>query len=236
MKQYKLLKWYPSCSDFISEGEIVKLVKHDYTTIRDKHCKIFNKKEVENNPEYWEEVIEKDYEILSFSVLNSGKIITIIELALDVSFYLNDSRYNIHSVKRLSDGEVFTVGDKIAHYAEYVKGEFSTRNYTLEKIYFIKENRLAFYVGRGLNLSINNIQKVKKPLFTTDFEVTDWEDDKETFLQHGDGKKYFSTKEAAEEHINFRKPYLSNKDVLDEINKCTDIQQLIEIFTNKVAK
>ena len=46
----------------------------------------------------------------------------------------------------------------------------------------------------------------------------------------------FSTKEAAEEYINLKKPYLSNKDVLDEINKCTNIQQLIKVFTNKAAK
>lgn len=58
---------------------------------------------------------------------------------------------------------------------------------------------------------------------------TDWKRKSNTKELH------FSTKEAAEEYINSRKPYLSNKDVLDEIEKCTNIQQLKKVFTNKVA-
>lgn len=49
----------------------------------------------------WQEVVEKDYEILSWRNKNSKTI----------SHLLSGKNHEIHSVKRLSDGEVFTIGD-----------------------------------------------------------------------------------------------------------------------------
>jgi len=139
----------------------------------------------------------KEYVISRFETLNNILLVGLVNLTHLVNLkdiehisdeykiletrISNNLQQVIWKIKRLSDGEVFTVGDEISHYGEYKKNEFSTRNYILEKIYFIEENRLAFYVGKGLNLSIKNISKKKKPLLTTDFEVIDWENDKENF-------------------------------------------------------
>jgi hypothetical protein len=63
-------------------------------------------KHVENSPEFWEEVVEKDYEILKYHSIENPSI-----GRTTCNSKLNDT-YSIYSVKRLSDGEVFTVGDK----------------------------------------------------------------------------------------------------------------------------
>ena len=64
--------------------------------------------------DFWEEVIEKGYEILSYSsftTTTSKQIFTKgIEGFGEIGKY---NMFPIHSVKRLSDGEVFTVGDTI---------------------------------------------------------------------------------------------------------------------------
>lgn len=72
----------------------------------------------ENNPEFWEEIIEKDYEILSFINVNN-KIYSLQEYG---NYFNSELKYNsyeyclrmlkIHSVKRLSDNEIFTIDDK----------------------------------------------------------------------------------------------------------------------------
>ena len=79
-------------------------------------------------PEFWEEIVEPDYEILSFKQDScitdlwtkfhtntwgrnvNGQCVTKPYTTEEI---LSDKLYAIHSVKRLSDGEVFTVGDTI---------------------------------------------------------------------------------------------------------------------------
>ena len=76
---------------------------------------------------YWEEVVEKDYEIISFTQdsgitdlwtkFPNGWARTINGHCATTPYtteeILSNKLYAIHSVKRLSDGEVFTVGDTI---------------------------------------------------------------------------------------------------------------------------
>ena len=106
MKKYKLIKEYPGSPKV---GDIVK----GYGT--------------DSWSEFWEEVVEKDYEILSFKQdsgiadlwtkfhTNSwgrnvnGQCVTNPYTTEEI---LSNKLYAIHSVKRLSDGEVFTLGDK----------------------------------------------------------------------------------------------------------------------------
>lgn len=77
----------------------------------------------------WELVVEKDYEILSFKHKDNpnndfsgvlmwyrtdGGMFTCLNHAQNFEEnLLNNIDYCIHSVKRLSDGEIFTVGDKL---------------------------------------------------------------------------------------------------------------------------
>lgn len=129
MKRYKLIKKYPGSPKLGTE------------VIYSKAHKIYNynggdfyselpKNQVENLPEFWEEVIEKDYEILSFSQnsnikdlwTNFGPIPNCwcrnvngfaVTKGYTLNEILNNPLYSIHSVKRLSDNAIFTIGDKI---------------------------------------------------------------------------------------------------------------------------
>ena len=93
MKQckYKLIKKYPG-SD--SVGTIVTGYGKDGWYSKGPGGKTYDWTLIVYNPEYWEEVVEKDYEILKTCPIEGI----------------------IYSVKRLSDGEVFTVGDRIKVY------------------------------------------------------------------------------------------------------------------------
>lgn len=133
-KQYKLKKWYPSLQDRFKEGDMVfKADKWNAYTSKEGMMRgdIVCSHEVEENPEFWEEVIEKDYEILKFKSSNTDDL---CELRGDGKYHYtwNDSdrsgssleailkidTWRIYSIKRLSDGEVFTIGDYITsdHY------------------------------------------------------------------------------------------------------------------------
>ena len=128
------------------------------------------------------------YEILSFIATKAhgykGYILTIKEIerirnvsntpeGFTLKGYLENKSgfWDIHSIKRLSDDEVFTVDKYICHSYTHPEKGVITKDYKIERIYFIEENRLAFYVGGGLNLGIKNMSKRKEPLFTTDFQI-----------------------------------------------------------------
>src|SRR5699024_6507068 len=101
MRKFKLVSKYPGSLEL---GNVVKEVE-GYGYLNEKldenAYKIYPeafipKSYVEDQPEFWEEV-EKNYEIT----------------ALNINLYESDSIVTeIEEVKRLSDGEVFRVGDK----------------------------------------------------------------------------------------------------------------------------
>lgn len=123
MKTYKLIKTYPGSPKL---GSVHKL--HSTTLNDEKPAIYYNHNWItpEEHPEFWE-VIEKEYEILSFSTPDGD----ILEIHSDKKYAfkkgfdyddtgslyveecLADSFYKIHSVKRLSDGEIFSVGDEL---------------------------------------------------------------------------------------------------------------------------
>ncbi len=185
-----------------------------------------------------EEVIEKDYEILSLKCLEDNEIF--YNRNETYKFLFNQLEYNlkngyiIHSVKRLSDGEAFTVGDIITYgkntHGERLKiEEFKINNNKL----FIKFDSDPMYFN---DFGCKNFQHYKKPLFTTEDGVdifegdnVHWVCDEFTyfFTRNVDktrcnlitsGKhglfKIFSTKEAAENFIILNKPCLSINDIL----------------------
>jgi hypothetical protein len=108
MKQYRLIKEYPGSPGLNTIVEKIKnsgssfyKIENANTAVPDYH--------VENNPEFWEEVVEKDYEILSYIKKGSTTCTTTKRRGGEN----HEEFWNIHSVKRLSDGEVFTIGDLI---------------------------------------------------------------------------------------------------------------------------
>jgi hypothetical protein len=114
--KYKLIKDYPG-----SPCEVGEIVLTSWLHI--KHLKI------EEFPMFWERVPEKDYEILAYKYLGSGVVITRTknDCFEQPGFLIKESAIsnaNIHSVKRLSDGEIFTVGDEVVE-GEILAFEFA---------------------------------------------------------------------------------------------------------------
>lgn len=181
--------------------------------------------------------IKKDYEILSIIDSNRqiyySKYSTIKDrFARNINTYpiIFDNNINvikeIHSVKRLSDGEIFTIGDILE------KGA------VIDKFYFEdfgEGDELVFWNNKaGGGNFIKNINKIKKPLFITEdgieiFKESDcwvvtpqhyrlfkWSRTNKTII---DGEKYFSTKKVAEDYIILNKPCLSIKNIDDSLEK-----------------
>lgn len=150
MRKFKLIKEYPG-SDH--EGIIVSLKTPN--GLYEGYQYNYYTKHVENNPEYWEEVIEKDYEIISYVAKDNPTNITTKRRGA----HLHEEYWTIHKVKRLSDGEIFTVGNKITGYHEDARS--------------IQTIRICTYTGRirleqsGGYTDLMNATKVKQPIFIT---------------------------------------------------------------------
>ena len=232
LKKYRLIKTYPGSPELsteIIETKINSLCPVNECYINGKTFMLigddsFEIKNPENYPEFWEKVVKKDYEILC---IKHKKNKCFYRNSIDLR---NLNLYDIHSVKRLSDGEVFTVGDRINHYGEYAKNEFSTKTYTLKEIYFIEENKLTFYVGKSFNLGAISASKYKLPLFTTEDGVDIFKNTKFWYIDNFIIKTYitrefseiessyktFSTEEKAEEYILLNKPCICLKDLIEK--------------------
>jgi len=208
---------------------------------------------IENSND-WEEIVEEpklDYEILSFKRNESSKKYAGTTFTLSSNGTYNPSfkesnltlehclkgGFNIHSVKRLSDGEIFTVGDKWLE-------NFDMLVYIIEKIRFgVCNNGIYFdgshsseikksqYHGKPLLDAMKYVEK--KPLFTTEDGVDIFEGEpyylvyipqcnlnsenpcisfnKQFFDK--DKHKLFSTKEEAEVYIIMNKQCLSLNDI-----------------------
>lgn len=243
MKRYKLIREYPGSPKLgTTYQEIEGLCPYHgkmYKNLsKEGDCLLAS--EIENQPEYWEEVVEEDYEILSFKTNFDNEVIYYKDI--DIDDELNNTKYlNIHSVKRLSDGEVFTVGDKV--FSEYV-------NYTINKIGIVNDKCMvsALYDtnnpnGSRLHYNLNNLKKAKQPLFTTEDGVDIFEGNVVYYVETEEEPelcfivneytvlKYpgrfisdkslhsFSTKEKAEEYILMNKPVLSLNDIFKDVEE-----------------
>lgn len=229
MIQYKLIKVYPEHT----LGEI---------HCADKSTKWYGTIFYDAYPEFWKRVEEVDYEILSFySGHSDDKMAYIFKKTRnglyskgsgDCDLYHALKYWNIHSVKRLSDGEVFTIGDLIDF------GDFGNKGFhPIDKIevdYFDK-TRVTAWDGAYGKGAINKWEKASKktPLFTTEDGVEIFEGDKfyypnihiwKTIISEADKRvlifirlnkyKPFSTKEKSEEYILLNKPCLSVNEII----------------------
>lgn len=122
MKEYKLLKKYPSLATDWEVGMKVGLGDRNYgyspCAGNYSDCRKLDNSEVENNSEFWEEVVEKDYEILSFLnpdnkeeyTFECGVLFAYAGSYRSLSYCME--HYKIQSVKRLSDGHIFQIGNR----------------------------------------------------------------------------------------------------------------------------
>ena len=137
--KYILKKEYPGSPKL---GNIIDNLENDW---------------IENYPEFWEKIVEKDYKILSLA-----RFCSIKPRITDVSNYgdeyiealLKCDKARVHSVKRVSDGEVFTISDKT--------------NFGLISNIIINNNSLSFYFEqKSCGYNLQTLIKLK-PLFTTE--------------------------------------------------------------------
>ena len=201
-----------------------------------------------NWDEYYQKVVEKDYEILS---LIEGKFIYPCDkYSKDyINQLFNTLGINIHSVKR-NDGEVFTVGDK-------------TNGGTIKEfmLYTVNNGPKNIHIVYNHDLDnsnypdFKNVQHLKQPLFTTEDGVDIFEGDVVTVVSLKDFKEgdcdgendtpieaysitwenkiissynwnlrkdnflQFSTKEKAKEYILMNKPCLSLNDIFKDVEE-----------------
>ena len=222
MKKFKLIKEYPGSPKV---GDIVTGYGRDSWS------------------EYWEEVVEKDYQILRYYSIENPSI-----GRTTCNSKLNDT-YNIYSVKRLSDGEVFTVGDRIKVYQHD-----STKTIDSIDLY---GNTSSMKEGIWLRYStgschMTHVIKQTRPIYLThdgkDIFPEDivWYVNKENFYHdyikaypevkfNSDIRAYFLTEEEAKKYIIENKPALSIKEFW-EITTMSGSNRVKSIVLKELAK
>lgn len=177
--KYKLIKEYPG------SPKIGTIERIDHTSSIHMMINGHYGYSIKNSPEFWEEIVEKDYEILSFKgILDSNN--GLFTLRPNNNYYWsiwnnnhpgqsleNMLKWNtviIYSIKRLSDGEIFTIGDEIESVCKPYK------SYLIERI-DIKDNKIRIY-GKSFLYSLDRLKHSKKPLFTTEDGVEMFKGDK----------------------------------------------------------
>lgn len=234
MKKYKLIKEYPSSPP---KGTIMDINDHKEGYVLHKDGWYVPKDHFQDT-KFWEPVEEKDYEILKLKGNNTSDI-------MDYTPFKNIGNgkieFSIYSVRRLSDGEVFTVGDEVER-DEWFGGELTK----LE----IKYDEMCAVIDDAWFCQINVLNHVKKLLFTTEDDVDIYEGD-EYYHVHKDhmtichnhnaykpngtdpDRTYFSTKEKAQEWIDLNKPRYSKQDILDALNSCRDSLYVTQVNFKK---
>jgi len=122
MRKFKLLKKYPALPINWESGLEIVFKGNNWYMPEDKSItqKSIHSEEVENYPEFWEEVTPPTYEILEFQDIPGNRyykqsngrftINTTYEYDLEEMIANN---YSITRIKRLSDGEIVQQGDII---------------------------------------------------------------------------------------------------------------------------
>jgi hypothetical protein len=233
MKRYRLIKEYPG-SPGLGDIAIQSNSLHLQNTYYINNKAIMNFPE--KYPENWEEIIEKDYEILSlkdnfshliYQLKENGKYSAFTFGSLTLDNCLNYGN-TIYSINRLSDGEIFTIGDEI-YSTNWTCDNIDKKSDILTEISL--NNEFMFKTKITWQCNLKDIQHYKEPLFTTEDGVDIFKSDKffttpkslrSNNIQSFTGAYIsipdnnilsFSTKEKAEEYILLNKPCISINDL-----------------------
>ena len=246
MKKYKLIKKYPGVN--LEVGDIVEYIIPSSGTIYQYYCV---KKSIgisgvlpEDYPEFWGEVIKKEYEIMTVKIDNHN-----IGIVINGTFNLIPAeKYKIHSIKRLSDGQVFKLGDK-------VDSTISDLGRATELTGFMQSGDKLMLGLRDLGYyPLSTVILPKKPLCKSADGVDIYEDDSVVCLDKEDwitrnqeyrfkpwdvkdqGYLFFSTLEAANEYILMNKPCLSLQDVMTAGYGIGEYARLKAVVKNKLPQ
>ncbi len=220
-KKYKLIQKYPGSTKVGSTIIIDSSQETGYYS---------------ENPEFWEEVIQKDYEILSFLLYGDSLCERFSNTFNGYSekAILEKKEHLIHSVKRLDDGEIFTVGDRaqsVGGYPHVITAiEVRQKNVSRGEKDGIDRIWLNWEENSGGNW-LESSEKVKTPLFKTEDGVDVFEGDfywyvgvdytyhikkaDKVFIPHIP----FSSKAKAKEYITLKEIRYSLEDVLKTVNR-----------------
>lgn len=240
MKTYRLIKKYPSSPEL---GTEVSLFYGDgYNTIDNFFTYRLSKSNVEGYPEYWEEVKQTDYEILMWSYGRNKDL-----FSRDPDWTAGE--YHIHTVKRLSDKKVFTVGQQVEGAIKKgkidkiiiaenlnidVAGYYSSPEYQ-DKVFLCIDNTIG-------NIPLEEAKHTKPALFISKDGKEIFEGDKifsienkpyliDTILCLTASDKteelfprriFFSNQEAAKDYIWQNKPCLSFNEIAPIIGQCNE--------------
>jgi len=226
------------------------------------HGHSLHKRFIENSND-WQKVEELDYEILSYSGTRSNVVIKNSHpnfKLMEFDFKCKkESTVFIYSVKRLSDGEVFTIGDLIDFRNFGNKGPQPIEKF--ETDYFDNNYISAYNSAYGLGLILWKKIPKKTPLFTTEDGVEIFEGDNYSFIwlynpatnqstytsytfkaklleencAWSVNAKYFSTKEKAEEYVLLNKPCLSIMEVAPIFGQM-HLDNSPDVLTRNLAK
>lgn len=196
----------------------------------------------EPSKDFWEEIVEPEYTVLSFKSVHHECIFNLNEAGLYSTdsdktgfnnvtpwmlFKIVDSGYYIiYSIKRNSDGAIFTVGDKYKHV------DSGNKLHTIGSIWILANNDIYFSdtLGKKYNTLLQNVIPIKS-LMTTSDGVDLYEGDTFFFIDIYWGinpisanvyrasstwiHPIFSTQKAAENYVKMNKPCISLSDVLN---------------------
>lgn len=159
-------------------GEVVS--QYNDTHFQDSSNTLVHKRFIINSCD-WEEVKEDSYKILSF-IYDNGEIVTLREKGTYIINSASDSDFpgfslkkqlkdccKIHSVKRLIDGEIFTVGDEVTW------GVDKESNFKVKiKSFYIKNEKLELKYSNntynGIYICAPNFRKIEYPLSYDDLK------------------------------------------------------------------
>jgi hypothetical protein len=169
----------------------------------------------EPSSEYWEEILSKDYEILSF-ISTEGSIAQLAYFTCERDF-IGNHVWRIYSVKRLSDGEVFTINEdgvtKITLEEEGIyiwnsscNGQHNVSLKNAKKI----ENKVLFKTLDGQEMKFGDKFYVVDTKYFKIFEA----EAGITFKTEKWIKNSYADRKLAEEWILNNKPVLSLNDLL----------------------
>jgi hypothetical protein len=234
MKKYKVLKPYPGSEylgEEIKEWDISHKVRYD---------PLFN--------QYYEEVVEKDYEILSIIPDSSTNGIIFKHNCPEIESYLKYGDYNIHSVKKLLDGELFGINDLVSNGSQEGK---------ILRIRLTNDGKYQFSCALQNGWTyFTSYKKTIKPLFTTEDGVDVFEGDEywnvnalfninecsmirditsleRIAFNNINSNKSFSTKKAAEDYVLLNRRLLSFGDI-QEFLKIKDCNKVLNLAKDRL--
>lgn len=179
-KKFKLIKCYPYGPEL---GRIIEWNATAELYFSNPVGYAFNEKDINKYSEFWEEVEKENYEILEFTDI-TGNIIYYqnkngdflskgghpFTLEKELA-WTKQGRRKISKVKRRSDGEIFTIGDRVRIKKLQYDGSF-----IISKFYFDCNNGHLLCNGEKSgngHVNITKIEHCKNSLFTTEDGVAE---------------------------------------------------------------